>query len=120
MIDEGPLKQYATLAHRSRLPTLLARSIPQPDLAVLVECDVDVRLRRLRSSDRTHNLGQTEGELRENHRYRTWWNRWVSDALSLRTLIVDTTHGNDSSEHLATTIHQLHRSKARAFNGVRH
>lgn len=95
ILDEGPMKQFATLAEGSRRPELLQRSMIPPDVALHVECDFNTRLDRMRGSDRSHARGRSDDELRENHTFRSRWNRWLVGVVSSHTLVVDTSRNED-------------------------
>src|SRR5690606_32467207 len=64
VLDEGPMKRAATLVRGSTAPSRLLAAIPQPGLAVLVTCDFDVRLARLRATGRDHARTLGDAELR--------------------------------------------------------
>lgn len=104
ILDEGPLKVVARVAEDSRLPNLLVRSIPEPDLAVLVTCDFDVRLERMRSTGRAHAASQSDEFLAARDAAKAKWNQWACDTLQLDVVTLDTTAGEDWTSHLVTLI----------------
>src|SRR5690606_28213995 len=101
VLDEGPMKRAATLALGSRAPQRLLRSIPRPDLAVLVTCDVEVRLDRLRATGRVHAWELTDDELRRRDERRAVGDRWVAEQGGVDVLVVDTSAGEDLSGQVA-------------------
>ncbi|QJW35977.1 hypothetical protein [Cellulosimicrobium protaetiae] len=109
LLDEGPLKRYATLAEGSRRPDLLYRSMPSPDLAVNVVCSFPVRLDRMRSNGRPHARGRTDEELLANHVFRSRWNRRIAAARGPDGLVVDTTRAQDASLLAAGVVEEILR-----------
>lgn len=104
IVDEGPLKRLAIQAEHSRGRKLLARAVPRPDLAVLVTCDFDKRLSRMRDAGRAHVRSVPIATLRERDRAKAQWNEWICDTLGLRILRIDTSDDQDHSETLASEI----------------
>jgi hypothetical protein len=111
LVDEGPMKRFATLAEGSRRPDLLARSIPRPDLALHVECDFGARLSRLRTTGRSHAVRRTDAELWDNHEFRTRGNRRLLRTMGVPVLDVDTTDGRYAPGPAAEAIAELCRRR---------
>ncbi|HVF84055.1 MAG TPA: hypothetical protein VM913_07790 [Sphingomicrobium sp.] len=64
LLDEGPVKLHKRISLRSsRAAGLLRRGIPAPDVLVIVTCDPQVRLARLRKTGRVHAQTRTDEEL---------------------------------------------------------
>ena len=106
VLDEGPMKRAATLVRGSTAPSRLLAAIPQPGLAVLVTCDFDVRLARLRATGRDHARTLGDAELRARDELRAEGDRWVAEQLGVQLLRLDTTDGQDWSGHVARAIHE--------------
>lgn len=104
ILDEGPLKWSSTAAQGSKFPAALAHSIPKPDLAVLLDCDFEVRLARLRATGRVHARSRKDDELRERDLAKSEWNMWISDLLGLNLVRVDTSSSGDWSGHVAELV----------------
>lgn len=104
ILDEGPLKWSSTVGYNRKFPTLLASGIPRPDIAILVDCEFDVRLARLRNTGRFHARARTEDELKARDHAKREWNEWLVDRLKLNVVRVDTSSGVDRSESVAQAI----------------
>jgi thymidylate kinase len=121
ILDEGPLKWSSTVGQGSKFPNTLVSCIPRPDIAVLVDCDFDVRLARLRSAGRFHARARTEDELRARDHAKREWNEWLIDRLKLNVIRVDTSSSDDRSDHVAQTVRSRFLGQAaterRGFTG---
>jgi hypothetical protein len=104
ILDEGPLKWSSTIGQGSKFPNALASCIRRPAVAVLVDCDFDVRVARLRSTGRFHARGRTEVELKARDHAKREWNEWLVERLKLNVIRVDTSSGEDRSERVAQTV----------------
>jgi thymidylate kinase len=64
LLDEGPIKLHKRRSLRcGRAHHLLQRALPAPDILVLVRCDPEVRLARLRREKREHADRRSDQEL---------------------------------------------------------
>lgn len=97
VVDEGPLKRLSTLAENSRGPALLLRGTPAPDVAVLVTCDFDERLRRLRATGRSAAKSMSDTELRARDLAKARWNDRIVDRLPVDVIRLDTSSGRGAS-----------------------
>lgn len=113
ILDEGPLKRISILARRdTRYSRLLIRGAPKPDLAVLVECDFNIRLQRLRAVGREFSVGTTDQELRARDLMKTKWNSRIVAELDMEVIRLDTSCGEDYSPIVAERIrHRVVRSE---------
>lgn len=111
ILDNGPLKRTSILAKGSRYPKLLIRGGPKPDLAVLVECDFDIRLGRIRATGRPWALGTTDQELRARDLVKTEVNSRIIRELEIEVLRFDTSLDEDFSDVVAERIRDRVRSR---------
>lgn len=112
LVDGGPLKHYSyglsqTMARYGGREAL-ATWLPLPDVAVLVDCDPELRVERLRESQRRHAKILTDEELYARHEHSLAQARWVRDELRVPLFEVDTTHSQDHSPSLASYLTTWH------------
>jgi hypothetical protein len=117
LFDEGPLKIATWLISDTRLRTTLARAVDVGQLAVQVDCDPAVRLRRVRVKNGRSTRGLTDRELIDRHTRHIAAGKLLVAAAGLPMLCIDTTDEQDHSEQVADWIMRF--AEARASVAVR-
>ena len=95
LVDEGPVKLHKRRPIRkARGDRLLWRAMPAPDVLVIVTCDPQVRLARLRQEDRPHARALTDDEVL-NDVTGDHFARRFAEARHVPLVEIDTTSGAD-------------------------
>ena len=110
LVDEGPLKLGTTAVARVERAEVLVRHMPRPDVVVLVDCDPQERLARLRALNRLHTQGISDENLLARHKRGLERMRRFIDAYERPTWEFDTSGPTDHSEELAARITQMESS----------
>lgn len=108
LVDGGPIKRCTyglwQVIDRCGGREALANWLPRPDLAVLVDCDPQVRIARVRTTNRSHARGQIDEELHARHEFALAQARWIRDELGVPMLHVDTTDCHDHGPSVAEQV----------------
>jgi len=111
LLDEGPVKTHQRdRLHHTRFKTLLIRSLPVPDVLVIVTCDPKVRLKRLRETGRTYARELSDEKLLSDADPTERAARSFALARNVPVIEVDTTSGDDQSATLLQRLRPFYDS----------